>query len=180
MELPRGLFWLRAASGISEPHVISLMRMADSLYREILILTDLPISYDGDSGKVTINADPVGPYDYSFITDARPEMRRLHDRFLPMLSTHSWMCWMPPRPNVPTPWSDARHEANTVLSGYSFSAVCHPNVVVDIGPNRDVIFAKTGVISSVMCPNSGDGFWREIFRSSGAYGAKARVMREEM
>lgn len=175
MELPRGIFWLRAASGISEAHILSLMRMADSLYREILILTDLPLLYEGASGKVSMNGDIVAPYHYCFLSDARSEIRAVHDRFSSLVTQRGWRCWMPPRPEGPTDFEVAKREAFEILNEFSFDAVCHPNVMVNAGPNRDVIFTKSGIISSVMCPNSGDGFWREVFRSSGQFDIRASI-----
>ena len=180
MELPRGLFWIRASSGISEMHIVSLMRMADALYREVLILTDMPVAYEGNSGKVTINGDPSGSYHYCFLTDARSEIRSVHERFSRMIAPRGWKCWAPPRPNDPTPVRDAQIEADNILRNYTFDAVCQPNVMVETGPNRDVIYGRSGIISSVMCPNSGEGFWREIFRSCGQFELRANIQRGEM
>ena len=73
-----------------------------------------------------------------------------------------------------------RTMATKLLRGNDvLSAVCIPNVSVKLGPDRDIIFDRTGPVSSVMTPNSGDGFWREVFRSSGFYGLKANVIRRE-
>src|ERR1035437_3456681 len=135
MELPRGIFWLQAASGMPETYLLSLMRMADALYREVLILTDLPMANVMDSGKVTVNGDLEGAYHYIFAADARSEVRVVHDRFAPMV--RGWKCWMPPRPNEPSEWEFARGEASEILGSYTFDAVCEPNVAVNMGPNRD-------------------------------------------
>ena len=87
---------------------------------------------------------------------------------------------MPPRPNSPLDWETAKVEASTILSNRPFDAVCEPNVALDAGPNRDILFSRSGVISSVMCPNSGDGFWREVFRASGMFGVTANIRVGEM
>ena len=161
-----------------ETYLLSLMRMADALYREVLILTDLPMANVMDSGKVTVNGDLEGAYHYIFAADARSEVRVVHDRFAPMV--RGWKCWMPPRPNEPSEWEFARGEASEILGSYTFDAVCEPNVAVNMGPNRDVIFSKSGVVSSVMAPNSGDGFWREVFRASNVFGSTGRIISREI
>ena len=180
MELPKGVFWIRAAGGMPESYILSLVRIAESLYREIVILTDIPVTTQGDGNKVTINGDLSGTYHYLFATDGRNAIGSVTDRLFPYIASRGWKCWTPPRSNVASGWDDARSEATTVLSTYHFDAVCIPNVAVDVGPDRDVIFSKSGVVSSVMCPNSGDGYWREIFRASNMFGAKANIQSVEM
>jgi hypothetical protein len=180
MELPRGIFWIMAASGTPETYVLSLMRMADALYREVLIITDLPASIQPESGKVVLNGEPEGEYHYMFATDSRAAIGKVQDELFPLMSPRGWKCWMPPRTNDPISWDDAKRDSNSIISQYPFDAVCEPNVAVNVGPNRDVIFSKSGVMSSVMSPHSGDGFWREIFRSSGCFGGKATIVKGEM
>ena len=46
--------------------------------------------------------------------------------------------------------------------------------VADYAAMRDMFFSKSGPMTSIMVPNSGEGFWREVFRTSGYYGAAAR------
>lgn len=179
MDLPRGLFWLKAAGGMSEPRVNSLVKACEDLCRTVLIVTDLPVTHDS-TDVVRLNEVPDGVFDYCFLCDADSEMEAVHDRFVPMVRDLGWRCWMGSAGAEPTPWDEAEASAKRILSTHRFDAVCVQHIVVNLGPNRDAIFCRSGVLSSVMSPNSGDGFWREVFRSSGFYGTKARMIRGEV
>ena len=84
------------------------------------------------------------------------------------------------RPADPVSQAEACRAATDIMKKFSFDAVCYPNIEVGIGPRRDIIYTKEGLLSSVMSPNSGEGFWREVFRASGFYGANAQVIRREI
>ena len=167
---------------MSSDHVFSLVRMAENLYRNILLLTDFPIaSQITNSENVKVNTDFAEiedkSYDYLFATDGGDPQVVL-EKIRHKMKDGGWTCWMPPRPNIYYDWRSAQNKSNILLSngGNSFDAICVPNVQVEIGPIRDVIFSNSGVVSSVMVPNSGDGFWREIFSASGKFGIKGNVI----
>jgi len=175
VDLPRGLFWVKSAGGMPESMVNSLVKSCQDLYRNVLIVTDHRVDHE-PTEVVSINDDPDGAFDYCFLSDAESEMDPLHERIVPMVKDVGWRCWMVPRHAESPSWDDAVHEARRILLGHRFDAVCQQDVTVNLGPNRDVILSRAGVVSSVMCPNSGDAFWREVFRACGFYGVRAKVV----
>lgn len=180
MDLPKGFFWLMSGGRIGEPHIYSLLNMCEALYRNVLVITDLRIAFESSSGRVKVNEEREGDYDYCFSTDSDEAFSAVYEDIFPSVARLGWRCWMPPYTDAPIPWDDGSNKASLMFRNNDLlDAICIPNIAVKIGPDRDVIFDSSGPISSVMRPNSGDGFWREIFRASGFYGLKSRVIRRE-
>lgn len=172
--LPRGLFSIRRSSGFSTVQIYSLIKICEDLYRNIVILTDIPVEREaGASPIVSLNPDlSKGElFDYTFSCGMDGEEEDALSSLSDFIYGKTWKCWMPNRDGE-IPFQDALVKAERIM-GIGFDCACIPSVAVKLGPLRDMFISKNGPITSVMIPNRGEGFWREIFRSSGFYGASA-------
>jgi len=175
--LPRGLFSIPKNSGFSTSQVYSLIKICEDLHRQIVVLTDLPIDRDSDANEVVMLNPELSEgdlFEYTFSTGEPGHESSAIDGISMFTNDLTWKCWMPKRDGV-TPVSDAISIARDIISS-GFECACIPSVEVKIGPLRDMFINSDGPITSIMIPNSGEGFWREVFRSSGYYGAKARAI----
>ena len=177
--LPRGLFVLPRSSGMSSQQIYSLIKICEDLHRRIVIITDMVIERDvGASDLVVVDhVRPTGElFDYTFSSGDDGSEADALSFLSDLVHGRTWKCWMPRR-NREIQFSEASDISKRIIS-MGFDCACIPNVPVKIGPLRDMFMSSGGPITSIMIPNSGEGFWREVFRSSGYYGASARAFME--
>jgi len=175
--LPRGLFSIPRTSGISISRVYSLIKICEDLHRVIVIVTDMPIERDIGASEIVLVNPPLSDgdmFDYAFSSGEPGGETEALDMLSPLIHGRTWKCWMPRREGE-TPASEALVRAREIIAT-GFECACIPGVAVQIGPLRDMFINEDGPITSVMAPNSGEGFWREVFRSSGYYGASAMTI----
>ena len=179
--LPRGLFEIPKTSGFSTTQAYSLIKICEDLHRKIVVMTDLKVERDvGAPEMVVLNPHLTEEdmFDYFFSVGPDGTEENAIETFASHFHNRTWKCWMPKREGE-IPFSEAEVRAAHILS-MGFDCACVPSVSVKIGPLRDMFFSKSGPMTSIMVPNSGEGFWREVFRTSGYYGAAARSFVERV
>ena len=177
--LPRGLFVLPKSSGMSPQQIYSLIKICEDLHRRAMIITDMVIERDVGASDLVIvdHVRPIGEvFDYTFSSGDEGSESDALSFLADIVHVRTWKCWMPRRGGE-VQFSDASDISKRIIS-VGFDCACIPNVSVKIGPLRDMFISANGPVTSIMIPNSVEGFWREVFRSSGYYGASARTFME--
>lgn len=162
--LKRGLFWLSAASNLGAPPIDALIEFSNQAYRDVLILTDLPVSAKSSEEVVRVNDDPGHKLDYIVLADSIEKKAELLQCYKDRLNPSAWICWMLPRPASATPFPEAHKTAQKLLAR-DLSAVYVPQVSQQVGGTRDIIFTPSAAYN-ILSPLSAPGLWSDIFRAT--------------